>query len=79
MEQAARLPIAYEFRAVVLRQNDYWITQGPVDLVLALGTVEWTWRSVTFERDAGEVVIGLCQRPEVLQRATAAVRKGQRR
>jgi hypothetical protein len=79
MEQAAQVPVAYEFRALVLHENSFWITQRPLDLVVALGTVEWTWRDVSFERDGRHIVVELCIRPEVLERAPAAVMKGRKR
>lgn len=69
MVLAPRLPLTYAFRASVLSEHDYWITQEPLDLVVQIGTAEWLWRGVEVRREGDTVTIDLHERPIVSVRA----------
>lgn len=58
----------YSVEAVVTNENGYWITQGPFDLVLVLGPVEWTWRGVIVTRDGDKIMVPVASMPLVTRR-----------
>jgi len=71
----AKLPRAYTFRAVVLHTHDYWSTQTPLDLVVAVGTTEWVWQGVLPKLEMGDrLVVEIGERPQVRERAMAQQR-----
>ena len=59
------VPREWAFEARVTRQDEFWFTQRPIDLVLAVGTAEWVWRGVEVEMDGRRVAIVLRERPIV--------------
>ncbi len=65
-----KIPRTYAFRAVLLTQHDYWSQQRPLDLVLALGATEWTWRGVEPAHEAGAITLELHALPVISERAT---------
>ncbi len=60
-----RVPRAFRLRAAVTETHAYWITQGPMDLVLVLGHTEWVWRGVMVAPVDGYVDLDITERPEV--------------
>lgn len=68
LEQERRLPASYLFRAQIVTAHDFWITQRPIDLVLAVGTTEWLWRDVALIVAEGEARITVTERPIVSER-----------
>jgi hypothetical protein len=60
------------FEAQVLSENRHWMSQEPLDLVLAVGTAEWVWRGVQVRRAGDKVEIDLTERPIVTERAGSA-------
>lgn len=69
MVLAPRLPLTYVFRATVLSEHDYWITQAPIDLAVQVGSAEWLWRDVQLQRTGDAIVVDLHERPIVSPRA----------
>ena len=63
-----RLPRAFTFRSMIQTEHPYWMTQAPMDLAVALGTVEWLWRGVDLRRSGNEVTAVLTERPIVDER-----------
>lgn len=59
------VPRAFRLTAEVASVHDYWVTQGPFDLVLALGRVAWVWRGVAADALAGQLVVDITERPAV--------------
>ena len=67
---APRLPRSFLFIGRLGRAHAYWMTQTPLDLMVALGSVEWLWRDVVVEHVGdGEISIELRDRPIVSERA----------
>ncbi|OHD24744.1 MAG: hypothetical protein A2Y38_05980 [Spirochaetes bacterium GWB1_59_5] len=58
--------IGYVCRAQVEAESDVWSARRPLDLILVLGPVEWTWRGVEPDLAGGTVRIVLDRRPDVV-------------
>lgn len=41
------VPKAYRVEAQIRAVSEYWLAQTPLDLVLDMGTQQWTWRAIT--------------------------------
>lgn len=65
LELEARLPRAYTLRARVVSQQDFWITQRPIDIVLHVAQTEWIWRDVSLSQDGDAVVVHIGDKPIV--------------
>lgn len=68
LELIPRLPRAFVFRAAIDSQHDYWITQEPLDLVLAVGQTEWIWRGVIRTPSSAHIELELGEQPIVADR-----------
>ena len=60
---------AFRFTATVQREHEVWGRERPQDLVLALGSAEWVWHAVSFDRHGDTVTVLLTDRPAVARRA----------
>jgi len=58
--------VGYVFRAVVEAESDIWLAQRPLDLILELGPVEWTWHRVEPDLGDGVVRVVLARRPDAV-------------
>lgn len=56
----------FMFAATVTDVDEVWLAQRPLDLVLALGQVEWVWRAVAPSVVDGRVELRLTRRPDVI-------------
>ena len=63
---------AFECRATVEAQHEVWSERRPLDLVLRLGGVEWTWRDVAPDFSGGALVIALTRMPDLSEDRPAA-------
>ena len=61
----ARDERGFAFTAPLLDADEVWIAQRPLDLVLALGQVEWVWRGVEPHVADGRIELLLMRRPDV--------------
>lgn len=68
VSSAAGGPPEYSVEATVTREHAFWITQGPFDLVLVLGPVEWTWQAVRVTRDGDRITVPVASMPLVTRR-----------
>ena len=73
IEQASEIPRAFVFRSSILSEHAHWITQQPLDLVLAIGTVEWLWRDIALERSGDDVSVALTEVPIVSLRTAMCI------
>lgn len=74
-------PRGYDLTARLTAEREYWMTQ-PLDLVVAVGKVEWRWPRVAMERDGGDrsvVRVTITTAPEVQPRTIAAAVEARRR
>lgn len=55
----------FTFLAAVFETDEVWLAQRPLDLVLALGQVEWVWRDVIPTIVDGRMMLQLTRRPDV--------------
>lgn len=61
---------AFQLTATIHDEHEVWSGQpGPKDLVLSLGSAEWSWSGVSPERRGEHVVVVLTERPAVTVRA----------
>lgn len=44
--------------------DEFWFDRRPLDLVLSVADVEWTWRGVTVVRDGRVLQVEVVGRPE---------------
>jgi len=56
---------AFTFTASVFDEDEIWLAQSPLDLVLAMGQTEWIWRGVAARIAEGRMTITLTRRPDV--------------
>ena len=56
----------FVFSATVIEVDDVWLGQRPLDLVLALGQVEWVWCDIAPSIVDGRVELKLTRRPDVV-------------
>lgn len=53
----------FVFRSTIIGENEHWIQQHPLDLVLPVANVVWIWRDVELARDGASVSLPLNERP----------------
>lgn len=68
----ARDGAGFRLDGAVLSADPVWIARRPLDLVLALGPVEWIWRDVEPVVAPGNVGIALVGRPDAVGDARMA-------
>lgn len=64
IERDERTP-TFMFTAAIAEVDDVWLAQRPLDLVLALGQVEWVWHDVTPTIVDARMTLQLTRRPDV--------------
>lgn len=57
---------AFVFSAAMVDAHEIWIARRPIDLVLALGQVEWIWHDVELSIAGVNLTISLTRRPDVV-------------
>lgn len=55
----------FTFSARMLATDPVWLVQRPLDLVIVLGPLEWTWRNVAPTIDDDRLIVELTRRPDV--------------
>lgn len=55
----------FTFSGATLTTDEVWLAQRPLDLVLALGSIEWVWRDIMPTIVDGRVTLELTRRPDV--------------
>ncbi len=58
--------VGFVFRAELVEEHPVWLGHRPLDLILALGPVEWTWRGVEPATTDGTVRIVLDRKPDAV-------------
>lgn len=56
----------FMFTAPIVDADDVWMSMRPLDLVLALGQVEWIWRDVAPTISGALAHVTLTRRPDVV-------------
>jgi len=72
MELAHR-PLVAEISARVLTRHAYWCEERPMDLIVAVGLSQWTWRDVSPAFDGPDRCrVRLMGKPHIQELATSA-------